>query len=261
MGIFDRFFKSDSDVPTRNSEIINAVKILQNGSLSDNERAGALTKLKSIFMVSSNKDDLRAISQTILGTVTKDASAKVREIALKTFDTITESAAEQKLSAVSENAMPLLMEIAAYRKEDVKELRLMAFGVLSKIAPFAINDERLGFFARSLNDKTDSVRMAVICTFENLVKSSDDSLNRRIARFCLPALCQALDDSNIWVRAARAIAGLGKYALGAAPFLYKRLDDKDGEWAGSALRSITGEQYGTREKEKWEKWLQKSIVN
>jgi len=260
MSILGRFFKSDVDVPTRNSEIINAVKILHNSALSDNERVGALSKLKSIFLASNDKDDLRAISQSILKTAKNDESVKVREIALKTFDTIIGSAAQHKLSVVAENAMPILMEIAEYRNEDAKELRLMGFWVLSKIAPFAISDAQLDFLARNLNDKDDNVKTAVSCAFENLVKASDDSLKRRVVRFALPALCEALDNSSVTVRATRALGGLGKFALGAAPFLYKRLDQEGGEWAGNALRSITGEPYGDKEKDKWEKWLQKSIV-
>jgi hypothetical protein len=260
MGILGKFFKSDVNVLSKNSEINNALKILQNGSLPYNDRASALSKLKSIFLASNDKDDLRTIAQSILRTVTTDESAKVREIAFNTFDNIVGTGSQNKLSAVAEYAVPILMEIAEYKSEDAKELRIRAFGVLSKIASFAINDERLGFLAHSLSDKTDSVRVAVVCTFENLVKVSDDGLKRRIARFSLPALCEALNDPAIWVRAARALGGLGKYALRAAPFLYERLDDKDGEWAGSALRNITGEQYGNKEKEKWEKWLQKSVV-
>ena len=260
MGILGRFFKSDVDIPTRNSEIINAVKIMQNGSLSDNERAGAISRLKSIFLASGDKDDLRAISLSILKTAKNDESAKVREIALKTFDTIIGSAAQHKLSVVSESAMPVLMEITENRGEDAKELRLMAFWVLSKMASFAVSDTQLDFLARNLSDKDDNVKTAVSCTFENLVKASDDSLKRRIVRFALPALCEALDNPTVRVRAERALGGLGKYALGAAPFLYKLLDGEGGELAGNALRSITGEQYGDKEKEKWEKWLQKSIV-
>lgn len=260
MGIFSKLFKSEDNFSTKNSEIINALKILQDTSLSYNERAGALTRLKSIFLTSNDKADLRAISQLILRTVTDDESIKIREIALTTFDTIIETGLQDKLSIVSGYAMPILIEIARYKNEDAKELRRIAFWILSKIAPFGINDEGLRFLARSLNDKTDSIRMAVICTFENLVRLSDDALKRRIARFSLPALCEALNDSTIRVRSAKALGGLGKYALTAAPFLCKRLDDEEGEWAGSALRNITGEQYGNKEKEKWEKWLQKSVV-
>ncbi len=99
--------------------------------------------------------------------------------------------------------MPILIEIAKYKNEDAKELRLMAFQTLSKIVPFAIDDERIGFLARSLNDQANNIRMAVISTFENLVKSSDDALKRRIARFSLSALCEALDDPTIWVSQQR----------------------------------------------------------
>jgi hypothetical protein len=260
MGIFDKLFKSEDNFSTKNSEIINAQKILQNTSLSYNERAGTLTRLKSIFLSSNNKTDLRAISQLILRTVTDDESIKIREIALNTFESIVDAMLQDKLNVVSGYAIPILMEIAKYKNEDVKELRRMAFWILSKMAPFGISDEGLHFLARSLNDQTDNIRTAVICTFENLVRLDDDALKRRIARFSLPALCEALNDSSIWVRAAKTLGGLGKYALTAAPFLTKRLDDEEGEWAGNALRSITGEQYGNQEKEKWEKWLQKSIV-
>ena len=272
MSILGKFFKSDDTASTKNTEILNALKILQNSSLPDSERVTALTKLKSIFLTSSDKDDLKVISQAILGAVTNGESLKIRESALTTFDTMMENclssyaqyalpaASRLKLSAVSGSAVPILIEIARYRNEDLKELRRMAFWTLSKIAPFAISEERLGFLAHSLSDKTDTIRMAVICTFENLVRLSDDALKNRIARYSLSALCQALDDSTIWVRAARALGGLGKYALGAAPFLYKRLDDEEGEWAASALRSITGEPYGNKEKQKWEQWLQKNVV-
>jgi hypothetical protein len=262
MGIFGKLFKSDEsdEVSTKNSEIINALKILQNGSLSHNERAGALTRLKSIFLASHGKDDLKAISQSILKIVTNDESLKIRESALTTYDTIIEAAPPPKVSIISGHAMPILIEVAKYKKEDAQELRRMAFWTLLKIAPFAITDEHLGFLAHSLDDKTENIRMAVICTFENLVKGGDDALKSRIARFSMSALCRALDDSAIWVRAARTLDGLGKYALGAAPFLFKRLDDKEGEWAAGALRTITGQQYGNQEKQKWEQWLQKNVV-
>ena len=271
MGILSKFFKSD-EISTKNSKIIDALKILQNSSLSHNERDGALAKLKSIFLTSSDKDDLKAISQSILRTVTHDKSIEIRKRALKTLDTIIENCvffynqsplredSRLQLSVVSGYAVPILIDIAKYKNEDVKELRLMAFQTLSKTVPFAIDDERIGFLARSLNDQANNIRMAVISTFENLVKSSDDALRRRIARFSLSALCEALDDPAIWVLAAKVIGGLGTYALGAAPFLYKRLDDKDGEWAARALRNITGEQYGKDEKHKWEQWLQKYVV-
>jgi hypothetical protein len=272
VGFFGKFLKSDSAGSTKNSQIISALKILQDGSLADNERVGALSKLKSIFLTSTDKDDLRAISQSILGIVTNDSSMKVREIALTTLETIVDNClsfynhatfqagARLKLGIVSGYAVPALREIAGYTNQDATELRRMAFWTLSKIAPFAADDDCLGFLANSLNDKTDNIRTAVVCTFENLVKYSDDALKRRIARFSLSALCQALEDPTIWVRAARALSGLGVYALGAAPFLYQRLDDQDGDWAASALHNITGQRYGKKEKDKWEQWLKKNVV-
>jgi hypothetical protein len=271
MGILSKLFKSD-EFSTKNTKIIDAFKILQNSSLSNNERIDALAKLKSIFLTSSEKDDLKAISQTILKTVIHDESIEIRESALKTFDVIIENClffytqspphadSQLRLSIVSKDAVPILIGVAMYKSEKAKELRLMAFRTLSKIAPFAIDDKRIEFFARSLNDQDNNIKMAVICTFENVVKSSNAALKSRIARFSLSALCKALDDPTIWVGATRVIGEMGKYALGAAPFLYKRLGDEDGEWAARALRNITGETYGKDEKDKWERWLQKSIV-
>jgi len=260
MSILGRFFKSDDIISTKNSAIIDAFKILQTSSLSYNERVSALTKLKSIFLASNDKNDLKAIAQSILRTITNDESAKLRESAINTFDTIIEMSSPLKVGVVAEYSMPILIEIAKHEKEDATELRRMTFWTLSKIAPLSINDEHLDFLAHSLSDKTDNIRMAAICTFENLVKSSDDALKRRIARFSLSALCEALNDPTIWVRAARAIGGMGKYAIAAAPFLYRRLDDENGEWAANALRSITGKQYSKDEKQEWEKWLQNNVV-
>jgi len=271
MGFLSRLFKSD-EVSTKNTKIIDALEILRNNSLSHNERVDALAKLKSIFLTSSDKGDLKAISQAIIRTVTNGESIEIRESALKTFDVAIENClffynqsppredARLRLGIVSEYAVPILIGVARYKSETVKELRLMAFQTLSKIAPFAIDDQRIEFYAHSLNDQTNNIRMAAISTFENLMKSSDDALKRRIARVSLSALCEALDDPTIWVGAARVMGEMGKYALGAAPFLYKRLADEDGEWAARALRNITGEQYGKDEKDKWELWLQKSIV-
>jgi hypothetical protein len=260
MGIFSKFFGSGDKTSTKNPEVINALKILQDTSLPYPGRAGALTKLKTIFLASSDKADLKIISQLILQTATNDEPMELREIALNTFDTMIESGLQDKLSAVSGYALPKLMEIARYRSEDAKELRQTAFWILSKMAPLGIDDQGLRFLARSLTDKSNNIRMAAVCAFENLVRLGDDGLNRRVARFSLPALCEALNDSTIWVRAAKTLGGLGKYALTAAPFLFRRLDSEEGESAGSALRNITGEQYGNMEKEKWEKWLQESIV-
>jgi hypothetical protein len=271
VGILSKLFKSDEFL-TKNSKIIDALKIVQNSSLSNNERADALAKLKSIFLTSTDKDDLKAISQSIIKTVTNDNSLEIRGNALKTFDAIIDNClffynqspqradSHLKLNIVSEYAVPVLIGVAKYKSENLTKLRRMAFQSLSKIAPFAIDDERIVFFAGSLNDQDSDIRTAVISTFENLVKSSDDALKRRIARYSLSALCEVLSDSAIWVRAARVISGLGKYALGAAPFLYKRLDDDDGEWVLYALRNITGEQYGKDEKKKWEQWLEKHVV-
>jgi hypothetical protein len=271
MGIFSRLFKSD-EISTKNTKIIDALEILQNSSLSHNERIDALAKLKSIFLTSRDKDDLKAISQAIMRTVTNDESVEIRESALKTFDLILENClffynqsppredARLRLDALSEYAVPILIGVAKYKNETMKELRLMAFQTLSKIAPFAIDDQRIEFYARSLNDQTNNIRMAAISTFENLMKSSDNALKRRIARVSLSALCEALDDPAIWVGAAKVLGEMGKYALGAAPFLIKRLADEEGEWAARALRNITGEQYSKDEKDKWQLWLQKSIV-
>jgi hypothetical protein len=271
VGILSKFFKSDEFL-TKNSKIIDALKILQNSSLSNNERADALAKLKSIFLTSTDKDDLKAISQSIIKTVTNDNSLEIRGNALKTFDAIIDNClffynqaplrpdSHLKLNIVSHDAVPMLIGVAKYKSENAKELRLMAFRTLSKIAPFAIDDERIVFLARSLNDQSDDIRVAMISAFENLVKSSDDALKRRIARFSLSALCEALSDSAIWMRSVKVISGLGKYALGAAPFLYKRLNDDDGEWVLYALHHITGEQYGKDEKKKWEQWLEKHVV-
>jgi hypothetical protein len=260
MSFLGDLFKSAGGFSTKNSEIINALKVLQNSSLADNERTNALTKLKSIFLASNDKTDLKAIIQSILKAATNDQSIRIREIALKTFDSIIEASLEDKLTMVAGYAMPILLEIANHKREDERKLREMSFWVMSKIAPLSINDEGLRFLARSLSDRADNVRKAVISTFENLVKLSDQAQKKRIAQLSLLALCGALKDPVTRVRAAMALGGLGKYGLGAAPFLYERLDDEDGEWAGIALRNVTGEQYGNKEKEKWEKWLQKSAV-
>lgn len=273
MGILSKFFKSDEFL-TKNTKIIDALKIFQNSSLSNNERADALARLKSIFLTSTEKDDLKAISQSIIKTVTNDNSLEIRENALKTFDAIIDHClfffnqspqrpdSHLKLNMVAQDAVPMLIGVAKYKSENVKELRLMGFRTLSKIVPFAIDDERIAFLAHSLNDQGDDIRLAMISAFENLVKSSDDALKRRIARFSLSALCEALGDAAIWIRSVKVISGLGKYALGAAPFLYKRLDADDGEWVLHALRNITGEQYGKDkdEKKKWEQWLEKHVV-
>ena len=271
MGILSKFFKS-GDVSTKNSKVNDAIKVLQNGSLSDNERVGALAKLKSIFLTSGNKDDLKVISQSMTRTIDLDKSNEIRKSALKTLDAIIENClffhnqsppradAHLKLSIVSGYAVPVLIGAAKSKNEDAKELRLMAFRTLSKIAPFAIDEERIVFLARSLNDQNSNIRMAVIAAFDNLVNSGDDALKRRMARFSLAALCEALDDPAVWIGTAKVLGELGTYALGAAPFLFKRLDDKDGEWAALALRKITGEEFGKDEKHKWEQWLQKYVV-
>jgi hypothetical protein len=271
VGILSKFFKSDEFL-TKNSKIIDAIKISQNSSLSHNERADALAKLKSIFLNSIVKDDLKAISQSIIRTVTNDSAIEVRANALKTFDAIIDNClffynqaplrtdSHLKLNIVSQDAVPMLIGVAKYKSENFKELRLMAFRTLSKIAPFAIDDERIMFLAHSLNDQSDDIRMAVISAFENLVNSSDDALKRRIARYSLAALCEALSDSSIWMRAVKVISGLGKFALGAAPFLYKILNNDEGAWVLYALHNITGEQYGKDEKKKWEQWLEKHVV-
>jgi hypothetical protein len=270
MGIFDKLFKSEFS--TKNIEIINALKILQNSSLSSSERAAALTKLISIFLRSVDKGDLKAILQPLLMTIKNDRSIEVRESALKSLDTIIDNCLfsyynspqqagpQLKLSLLADHSVPILMEVTQYKREHASEIRRMVFGTLSKIAPFAVSDERLTFFALSMNDPNDGIRQAVMSTFENLMKSGNDALKRRIARFSLSALSKALNDSALWVRAARVIGGLGKYGLGAAPFLYTRLDDQEGEWAAQALRNVTGEQYGKDEKDKWEKWLKKTVV-
>ena len=271
MGILSKFFRS-GDVSTKNSKVNDAIEVLRNSSLSDNERAGALAKLKSIFLTSGDKDDLKVISQSMTRTIDFDKSNEIRENALKTVDAIIENClffhnqsppradAHLKLSIVSGYAMPILIGVTKSKNEDAKGLRLMAFRTLSKIAPFAIDEERIVFLARSLNDQDSNIRMAVIAAFENLVKSGDDALKRRMARLSLSALFDALDDPAVWVGTARVLSELGTYALGAAPFLFKRLDDKDGEWAALALRKITGEEFGKDEKQKWEQWLQRSIV-
>jgi len=271
MGLLSKLFKSDV-VSTKNEKIINAVKTLQNSSLSNSERIDALAKLKSIYLTSTDKDDLKAVSQSILKTVTTDQSWEIRESALKIFDAIIENSlffynqspqrdgSQLRFNIASGDAGPVLIDIAKYKGEDSMSLRQIAFGTLSKIAPFVINDERISFLAASLGDRSDNIRAAVIGAFENIIKSSDDALKRRIARFSLSALCQALDDSTVWARTAHVIEELEKYALGAAPFLYKRLDDKDGEIAAQALRAITGAEYGREEKVKWQQWLQKHIV-
>jgi hypothetical protein len=271
MGFFDSLFKSDSDLPTKNSEIINAHKILQNSSLSYEERVSSLTKLRTIFLTSNDKNDLKAIATSILKTVATDGTLKVRDSALNTLDAIIASCFSsfndsptqvnsRKLSVVSQDVVPQLILITRNKSESAKELRQVAFWTLSKVAFFAIDDERIRFFARSLTDNSDQVRMAVMNTFENLVRLSDDELKRRISRFSLSALCSALNDSTLCVRAAKVMGGLGKFALSAAPFLYKHLDDEDGEWAASALRDVSGVQFRKDEKKKWEEWLQKYVI-
>ena len=50
MGFLSNLFKSADGISTKNSEIIDALKVLQNSSLLANERIDALTKLKSIFL-------------------------------------------------------------------------------------------------------------------------------------------------------------------------------------------------------------------
>ena len=273
MGFFGKLFKSD-EFSTSNKEIINAHKALQDSSLSEGERTAALAKLKSLFFTSGDKDDLKAVAQAVLRAVRPDESVALREAALKTLDAIVENClfvhndhnhplhagARVKLGVLSEHAMPVLMQIAEHRSEDTKDLRRTALATAAKLAPFAINDECINFLARNLNDKAEDIRTAVISAFENLLRVSDESQKRRIARFSVPALCEALDDAALWVRASRVLAGLEKFALGAAPFLYKKLDDKDGEWAAAALRKVTGEQYGKEEKGKWEQWLKKAVI-
>ena len=271
MGILSKFFRS-GDVSTKNSKVNDAIEVLRNSSLSNNERVGALAKLKSIFLTSGDKDDLKVISQSMTRTIDFDKSNEIRKSALTTVDAIIENClffhnqsppradAHLKLSIVSGYAMPILIGVTKSKNEDAKGLRLTAFRTLSKIAPFAIDEERIVFLARSLNDQDSNIKMAVIAAFENLVKSGDDALKRRMARLSLSALFDALDDPAIWVGTARVLSELGTYALGAAPFLFKRLDDKDGEWAALALRKITGEEFGKDEKQKWEQWLQRSIV-
>jgi len=261
MSIFGKFFKSDVDVSTNNSQIINALKILQNSGLPHDERVNALTKLKSIFLASNNKDDLRAISQSILRTARNDKSIRIREIALTTFDTIIEMGGAQKASVVSEGAMPILKETAESSDSDeAKELRQMAFRAMLRMAHFGITDELLGFFAHALNDKSANLRLALVRFFENLARSADESMKKRIAKVSLPALCEALNDPAIWTHVAKTLGELGKFALGAAPFLYDRLDHEEGELAAGALRQVTGKEYGRKDKEKWDQWLKKSVV-
>jgi hypothetical protein len=260
MSIFGRFFKADGDVSTSNSQIINVLKILQNGKLPYSERVSGLTKLKSIFLTSNNKDDWKAISQSILLTARNDRSIKIREIALTTFDTIIEMGGAQKASVVSRSAVPILKEIAENNNEDAKDLRQMAFKTMLKVAHFGIDDELLSFFAHSLNDNTDSIKLAVIHFFENRARSADDTLKRRIVKVCLPSLCAALNDSAIWTHVTMTLGELGKFALGAAPFLYNRLDDEQGELAAAALRQVTGKDYGRKDKKEWDEWLKRSVV-
>ena len=167
-----------------------------------------LRSLNLFFLASDDKTDLKAIIQLILGAATNDESIKLREIALKTFDSIAEANLQDKLNVVASYAMPILIEIAKHKSEDEKKLRQMSFWILSRIAPYAINDESLRFFTRSLNDRTDDIRRAVICIFENLIKLSDQALKRRIAQLSLPSLCGALNDPIIRVRATIALGGL-----------------------------------------------------
>jgi hypothetical protein len=272
MGILDKLFKS-GDISTKNSKVNEAVGILQNSSLSTSERIGALAILKSLFLTSADKDDFKVISRSMINIVSQDKSAEIRENALKTLDAIIENClffhnqtpprpdALVKLNIISGYAVPALMGVAKNNNEDVRELRVMAFRTLSKIAHFSsVDNESIVFLSRSLNDPDSNIKIAVITAIENLVKSGDDELIRRIARFSLAAFCEVLGDSAARVPAARVLSDMGKYALETVPYLFKRLDDKDGEWAAHALRKITGEQYGKDEKVKWEQWLQRSIV-
>jgi hypothetical protein len=271
MGILDKLFKSNG-VSTKNSKVNEAIEILQNSSLSNSERIGTLAKLKSLFLTSADKDDFKVISQSMINIVSHDKSVEIREETLKTVDAIIENClffhnqspprpdSRVKLNIVAGYAVPVLIGVAKNKNEDAKELRLMAFRTLSKIVPFAVDNESIVFLSRSLNDPDSNIKIAVITAIENLVKSGDDELTRRIARFSLSAFCEVLDDSAAWVPAARVLGDMGKYALGTVSYLFKWLDDKDGEWAALALRKITGEQYGKDEKQKWEQWLQRSIV-
>jgi len=260
MSIFGKLFKAEGDVSTGNTQINNALKILRNSGLSHQERVSGLTKLKSIFLASSSKDDLRAIAQLILKTASSDESTKIREMSLTTFDTIIEMGGGQKAGLVAGCAMPILKGIAESSSEDLKELRQMAFRTISRIAPLVIDDELLELFDHGLSDKNTSIKIASIRFFENNARSADYMLKKRIAKVCLPALCEALSDSEIWIQVAKTLGALGHFALGAAPFLYSRLDDEEGEWAAAALREVTGKDYGRKDKEKWDEWLKKSVV-
>ena len=120
MGILSKFFKL-GDVLTKNSKVNDAIKVLQNSSLSDNERVSALAKLKSIFLTSGDKDDLKVISQSMTRTIDLDKSNEIRESALKAVDAIIENClffhnqsppradAHLKLSIVSGYAVPVAL--------------------------------------------------------------------------------------------------------------------------------------------------------
>jgi len=271
MGILDKFFKSGS-VSTKNSKVNEAVEKLQNNALSNSIRTDALAKLKSFFLTSADKDDYKVISQSMIHIVSHDKSPEIRENAFKTLDAIIDNClffhnqtpprpdALVKLNIISGFAVPALIGVAKNKNEDPKELRTMSFRTLSKIAHFAVDDESIFFFSRSLNDPDSNIRLSVITAIENIIKSGDDATKRRIARFSLSAFCEVLDDPVAWIPAAKVLGDMGKYALETVSSLFKRLDDKDGEWAAIALRKITGEPYGKDEKVKWEQWLQRSIV-
>ncbi|HMK50754.1 MAG TPA: hypothetical protein VK435_11925, partial [Thermodesulfovibrionales bacterium] len=90
MGILSKIFGS-GDGLSKNSKINNALEILQNSSASNSERSDALAKLKSIFLTSSAKDDLKIISQSISKTIANDKSTEIREDALRITDAIIEN--------------------------------------------------------------------------------------------------------------------------------------------------------------------------
>jgi len=229
-----------------------------------------LTKLQSFFVTSPDANDKKAISQSLLEIASNDESIQIRESALDMTGNIIDNCiqfynhptlhpgARLGLSIISGHAVPCLIKLAETKGDQEKELRRKAFWILQKIAPLALDDALLAFFVRSLNEKNANIRMAVISAFEGIVRLCDDATKKRIAQAALAPLCQALNDSRIWINAARTLGDLGSYAIDAVECLYQKLDDEDGEWAASALRNITGAGYGNKEKTKWEQWIQEN---
>ena len=268
MGIFDGLFKKR--FPTsNNSDIRKSIKQLQAISSTYNERSGALTRLESFFLNSNDKNDQLAISHALLEIVLKNPSIEIRESSLNTLDSIIDKCiqfskhpnlstrARSGLSNIAtDTASCLIKVIENDRDKNENELRRKSFWTLQKIAPLVFDDALLSIFMNGLNDKNENIRMAAIWAFENTSRLCDDSIKKHIAEIAIQPLCQALNDSGIWVGAARTLGYLGPYAIKAVDSLYSKLDDPDGNWAANSMRKITGADYGNKDKDGWRQWIQ-----